>query len=154
MPATSSRISASSSTTRISAAMSNHLSSYVLFVIFRIGASLAGRFRAHASLAGRRLREDHAYRRAAASVEICRRVMQCQMSAMILDDRADNRETKAGALLARRHIGFEQLLAVVAWQARAIVDDIDNQMPFRLIRADNDMHAFAFLGVIFLWKSV
>ncbi len=80
--------------------------------------------------------------------------MQFQMPAMIFDDLTDNRETKSGALLARRHIGFEQLLAVVARQTFAIVDNIDNQLPIRLIRTDDDMPAFAFLGAIFLRKSV
>ncbi len=57
--------------------------------------------------------KDHTNHRAPASVKIHGRIVQFEMSAVILNNLADDCETEAGALLARGHVGFEQLLAVV-----------------------------------------
>ena len=55
-------------------------------------------------------------------------VEQFHASAMLLQDLADNRETEAGAFLARRHIGLEQAVAIFLRQAGAVVDHVDHDL--------------------------
>src|SRR5260370_41045441 len=51
------------------------------------------------------------------------RIVELDASAVLLEDAADDGEPEAGALLARRHIGLEQSLAVLLVQSAAVVDD-------------------------------
>ena len=53
-------------------------------------------------------------------------VEQLDAAAMLLHDLADDREAEAGAPLARRHVGLEQPLAVLAREALAVVGDVDH----------------------------
>ena len=49
-------------------------------------------------------------------------------AAVLFENAADDREAKAGALLARRHIGLEQPVAVFLRQADAVVDHVDHDV--------------------------
>src|SRR3954451_9197598 len=115
MPATSSRMSSSSSTIRISDAITDLFS----FSVFSCSGFAAG------GVACLPHRQDYRNHGAAPFEEIGRSVVQFEHAAMVLDDLLDDRQAKAGALFARRHIGLEQPLAILARQTLAIVDDID-----------------------------
>ena len=109
MPATSSRMSASSSTTRTSAAM--HL-------VLQLSRSRPRPRRVdRAPMAGRR--------RMARAPGRSRGVGQLQLAAMVFQDAFDDRQAQAGALLAGRHIGLGQPVAVLGRQADAIVLDLE-----------------------------
>src|SRR6185312_927333 len=112
MPATSSRMSSSSSTMRISDAIID------LFCF-----SFACRCRRTARRCCKR--QDHADHCAAPFMEIRRRIMEFELAAMVLHDLLDDGEAKPRPLLARRHIGLEKPLAIVARQSLAIVDHVD-----------------------------
>src|SRR5689334_19616156 len=114
MPATSSRMSSSSSTMRISDAI---IDLFSFSLVFRL---------AFAQRRDGRGRQDDADHRPAAAMEIRRRIMKFQPAAMVLHDLLDDSETKPCALLARGHIGLEQPLAILPRQAFAIVDDVDS----------------------------
>ena len=58
-------------------------------------------------------------------MEIRWRVVQFETAAMVLHDLLDDSEAKPGPLLARRHIGLEQPLAIFARQPLAVVDNVD-----------------------------
>src|SRR5262249_18708334 len=115
IPATSSRMSSSSSTIRMSDAISD-LFSFSFFC--RLGFA-GGR---RCALPDGQENRDHG---AAAAVEIGRRVVQLEMAAMVLDDLLDDREAQARPLLPGGHIGLEQPLAILARQTLAIVDHVD-----------------------------
>src|SRR5690606_15543581 len=120
MPATSSRMSSSSSTIRISDAMFN------LFSLFP--ARRAGLRRWHHDA-------DHG---PPSAMEIRRRIVQFQMAAMVLDDLLDDRKAEPRALFPRRHIGLEQPLAVFTRQPLAVVDHVDRDRVACLRGADAD----------------
>jgi hypothetical protein len=65
--------------------------------------------------------------------KVGRRIMELEPPAVVLDDLLDDSEAEAGALLARRHIGLEQPLPVLARQTPAIVDDIDTNLSARFV---------------------
>ena len=54
--------------------------------------------------------------------------MQLDAAAVLFQNFPDDRETEAGALLARRHIGLEQARAVFHRQTDAVVDDVDQDV--------------------------
>src|SRR3982751_4883780 len=110
MPATSSRMSSSSSTMRISDAITDLFS---FSFVFRPGFTTRW--------CGRGGRQDDADHRAAPAMEVRRRIMEFQLAAMVLHDLLDDSETKPGTLLACGHIGLEQSLAILARQAFSIV---------------------------------
>src|SRR5690606_2377503 len=103
MPETISRMSSSSSTTRISDAMA-----YFLALIIRIGG--------HRFLVG----QDHTDHRPLAVVEDRRRIVQLELPAMVFDDLLDDCEAEPRALLAHRHIGFENAVPVLGRKALAV----------------------------------
>src|SRR6185369_597432 len=103
MPDTSSRISASSSTTRTSAAMSRLL-----------------QFRRGRPTRGWEIQSD-------TGPGQVRGVPQRQLAAVVFQDPFDDRETKAGALLASGDIGLGQPVAVALGQAHAVVLDDEVQ---------------------------
>src|SRR5690606_22878784 len=119
MPATSSRMSSSSSTIR----MSDAISCLPGIALHR---------------AGRRCRQDDADHGPAPVMKIGRRVVKLQPAAMVLDNLLDDGKAEAGALLARGHVGFEQPLAVLAWQALAVVDHLDHEVLADAGGADQD----------------
>src|SRR6185295_12019351 len=100
MPATSSRISASSSTMRMSDP-----------------AML---------LARRRKPQPHPC--AAAAFGDLRRIGQLDAAAMLLENAADDGETKPGPLLARGDVRLEQPVAVLLRQTGAVVDHVDDDV--------------------------
>src|SRR5262249_41028461 len=115
MPATSSRISASSSTIRISDDMA-HLSVACGFADFGGSLFVGGTFGAEAQPGP------------SPSAVPVGSIIELDASAVLLDDAADDREPEAGPLLARRHIGLEQAVAVLLRQTGAVVDDVDNDV--------------------------
>src|SRR5690606_20916541 len=131
IPATSSRISSSSSTTRMSDAIVD---------LFRSTCSLAHPCPASPLIGC--CRQQHSHHCAYTAVEGGWSVVQLQPAAMVLDDLLDDSEPQAGALLARRHVRLEQPLPVLARQALAIVHHADLDHPARLPRSDAD-HAHA-----------
>src|SRR6476646_11725907 len=114
MPATRSRISASSSTIRISALMRS-----LVHALFEFG--LANR-----RLAGRR--EADAHQRAALARIFLGGVAQLDLPAMLLDDAADDRQAEPGALFARGDVGLQQPAALFLRQADAVVDHVDDDV--------------------------
>src|SRR5690606_4025807 len=104
MPATSSRMSSSSSTIRMSDAIFNL---FVRLVVRRV--------------CRRQHDADHG---PPASVEGFGSVVQFKSPTMVFHDLLDDREAEAGPFFAGRHIGLEQPLAVLARQALAIVDNV------------------------------
>src|SRR5690606_34763561 len=110
MPETISRISASSSTTRISDATCEFL------ISSRSGA--AGRHD---------MRQQHPDHGATAMIEIGRRVVQFELAAVLFYDLLDDGEAEARALLSHRHIGLQDAVPVFGRQAIAVVDHIDDE---------------------------
>src|SRR6185503_9746938 len=124
MPATRSRISASSSTIRISALMRS-----LVHALFEFG------------LANRRLaggREADAHQRAALARDLLGGVAQLDLSAMLLDDAADDRQAEPGALFARGDVGLQQPAAFFLRQADAVVDHVDDDVVALARRKDAD----------------
>src|SRR5215831_2345990 len=124
-PATISRMSASSSTIRMSAAICRSLTRWLsspaaccgglwLFPGYRLD-----RRPAHG--------QRYADQCAMAPLGARRSILQCQRPPMLLDALLHNGETKPGTLLGAfgRHIGLEKAHAVLLGQARAIVDHLD-----------------------------
>src|SRR5579875_2033677 len=115
MPATRSRISASSSTINISACMRSPCSSSLLQ--FRLGA--------------RRLalrRNPHPHESAALTGDALGSVAQLDPAAVLLDDAADDGKAEPRALFAGGHVRFEQPAASVLRQTDAVVDHIDDDV--------------------------
>ena len=67
-------------------------------------------------------------------------------AAVFLENLPDDRETEAGALLARRHIGLEQPVAVLLRQAGAVVDHVDHDLAALALDRDADAAASEFSG--------
>src|SRR5690606_2362103 len=112
IPATSSRMSSSSSTIRISDAISDLLnSSFVSLVPACSGIRCRGR-------------QDQADHSPLPVMKICRRVVQFEPTAMVLDNLLDDGEAKSRALVAGRHIGLQQPLPVFTREALSVVDDV------------------------------
>src|SRR5690606_31385811 len=107
MQATSLRLSSSSSTISMS---------YAIFNLLAIVSDIT-------SLQCRQYDADHGL---APAVEILRRIVEFEAAAVVFDNLAHDREAKARALLASRHVRFEQPLTVFSWQSLAVVDDVDN----------------------------
>src|SRR5690606_4447055 len=133
IPATSSRISVSSSTTRISDAILD---------LFRPFFFLTLACYVHT--------KNHADHRSATPMEVSRSVVQLQPSTMVLDYLLHDRKTKAGALLARGHIRLQKPLTVLLRQPLAGIhhdnfnriseflrDDLDNRLSRHFIRRIN-----------------
>src|SRR5690349_10083982 len=99
MPAKRSRILASSSSIRISAAMSSPVCS--CWRVVPLGFVLAFRT------------EDETNPGAALAGDFVGSIAQLDAAAVFFDNAPDDGETEAGALLARRHIGLEQPVAVL-----------------------------------------
>ena len=60
-----------------------------------------------------------------------RGVPQLETPAVLFENASDDGEPEPGALVARRHVGFEQPRAVLLRQADAIVDHVDDRRPCR-----------------------
>ena len=63
-------------------------------------------------------------------------IAQLDAAAVLLQDPADDGETEAGALLARRDVGLEQPVAVLLRQPDAVVDHVDDDVA-ALARGDD-----------------
>src|SRR6185437_492318 len=113
IPATRSRISASSSTIRISEAI---LRSTYRLRLFRLRVRLAG--------GG----ESYPHTCAALARNFLTGIAQLDVAAMLLDDAPDNRKAEARPLFARRDIRFEQAAAVRFGEPNSIVDDVDDDI--------------------------
>src|ERR1035437_5929125 len=131
MPATRSRISASSSTIRISLDM--------LLLVYRLRFFKFGRFR----LAGGG--KLHAHPGAALPRNLFGGIAQLDATAMILDEAPDDGEPQSGALFARGDIGLEQPAAVFLRQADAVIDDVDDDI-LAFARGKNVDRALAEFG--------
>src|SRR5262249_30056288 len=119
IPATSSRMSLSSSTMRMSGPM------VVLplacdFTDFRHGFfGLRGHVCGGEAQPGPCAPSDeHSFRQ----------VVEFDASAVLFQDAADDREPEAGAFLARRYVGLEQPVAIVLREPDAVVEDIDDDV--------------------------
>src|SRR6185312_4481038 len=108
MPEIKSRISSSSSTTRISDAISDPF-----LLIFNT-------FLTHSLLYHRECERDDGTRRSG-------RVVEQDFSAMVFHDLADDGEAEARALGAGRDIGFGEVVAMLGRQADAVVGDAESQ---------------------------
>src|SRR5512145_1128555 len=110
MPEISSRISVSSSTTRISDAMG-----YSLFLVGAFGAAhFSRRFRLRrACLLSVSDRQIDAHRGAFHLAVPLRRIGEREGAAMLLDDTLHDSETEPRALLARGHVRLDQPLAIL-----------------------------------------
>src|SRR6185312_7178813 len=109
MPPMSMRISASSSTMRISAAMGAR---QLLFALVRLHRILCAR-----------VPERHAHHRAAAGS-----IVKLEQGSVILDDVLHDRQPKARAARARRYIRLRQPLPPLVGQAAAIVLDAQDDV--------------------------
>src|SRR5262249_13455758 len=117
MPATNSRMSASSSTMRLSRAMLPPRRQN-----FRSKCALC------AVRADRRCRDPQPHPGAALTGHFLGGVVQLDLPAVFLENASDDREAKAGPLLAGRHIGFEQPAAVFLRQPDPVVDHVDKAL--------------------------
>src|SRR5438105_7484215 len=134
-------MSSSSSTMRMSDAITDLFSFSFVFV-----AAFAAWRRGN----DRRRRQDYRDHRAPAAVEIWRRVVQFEPAAMVLHDLLDDSEAKAGAFFARRHVGLEQPLPILARKPFAIVDNVDS---YGAILAPS-LNPDCAVGTVFRIKSV
>src|SRR5262249_42308880 len=73
-------------------------------------------------------------------------IVELDASAVLLEDAADDREPEAGTLLARRHVGLEQSVAVLLGQPGAVVDDVDDDVGPLARRRNLDAAAAELLG--------
>src|SRR5215472_14836626 len=121
MPHISMRMSASSSTTRMSCAMDRCL---------RSRARRFGRRRGTAIVAAM---EDEHYARATSLA-----ILQDEFAAMIFHDLLDDGETETGALAARRHVRLGQALASFRRETATVVLDDERSLARRLDDADDD----------------
>ena len=76
---------------------------------------------------------------------LLRRIAQLDPAAVLFEDAADDGEAEAGALLAGRHVGLEQPVAVFLRQADAVVDHVDDDI-VAVARRDHPDAAAAALG--------
>ena len=74
----------------------------------------------------------------AAAARDLARVEERDRSAVLLHDLAHDGEAEAGALLARRDVGLEQLLAVLRRKTLAVVLDVDDRGARRPRDGDGD----------------
>src|SRR5690242_1381833 len=102
-------MSASSSTMRISAAIS-----YTPLC-------------RHGELRFEDWREHQGHTRAASAVEISRRVIEHHASLMFLHDPLDDGEAEARAFRARRHIRLRQTITILVGQANAVIGNADKR---------------------------
>src|SRR5882724_8713070 len=65
-----------------------------------------------------------------------RGVVEFDPAAVIFQNAADNRQAKAGALFARRDVGFEQTRPAHLRQADTVIDDVDHDI-IALARGDD-----------------
>src|SRR3954451_10342919 len=134
-PATSSQMSASSSTIRISDAISQCslfllLDDDLRFDFFDLCLSLLRRSHAGRARAGRRTLVDEVqpHPGAALAGKFLGSVAQLDAAAVFLENAADDGEAKARALLAGGDIGLEQPVAIFLRQADAVVDHVDEDV--------------------------
>src|SRR4029453_12888752 len=127
MPAISSLMSASSSTTRMSDAMGPPL---FLLGLGRVLACTRWRGRArlgHSLIRARPFplayRKIDPHRRPLDLAVAFRRIGERQRPAMLLGNSLGDREAQPRPLVARGHVGFDQPLAILLGQTAAIVDD-------------------------------
>src|SRR3974390_1108801 len=113
IPATRSRISASSSTIRMSADMSLPVR-VLLFRFSRFGVTCG--------------REPHPHPRPPLPRDFLAGVAQLDPAPMILNDAADDGEAESRALLARRNVRLEQPAAILLRQTNAVIDDVDQNV--------------------------
>src|SRR5262245_26513011 len=122
MPATKSRISASSSTIKISAAMV--LLTYALLLFWLSGIGFAG--------GG----NPHPHPGSPLARNFLGGIAQFDRAAMFFNNAPHDSEPKSGPLFAGRNVGLEQPAAIFLWQADAVVDDIDHDIVAVLRRVD------------------
>src|SRR5579863_5146657 len=127
MPETSSRISASSSTMR----MSEGISAYRLWLGLGLGRGGGSRLRGETEL----------HPGAARTRDLFRSIAQLKAPAVLFENSPDDGETQAGALLTGGDIRLKQPRAVLFRQADAIVDDVDNDVVAFALRADDNAAA-------------
>src|SRR5262245_39626092 len=131
MPATKSRISASSSTIKISAAMV--LLACNLWFFWVSGIDFAGGGNSHANPG------------APLAWDFLGGVAQLDPAAVLLDNASYDGKAETGALFTRRHIRLEQSVAVFFGQADTVVDNIDHDV-FAFPRGMYLNNAFAKFG--------
>src|SRR4030081_152383 len=136
IPATRSRISASSSTIRMSFAIGHACPVSRLlrlrFLFHFWSAPPAPRFHTrlfHFDFRGvARHRKPQPHPGPARARSNVRGIVELDPAAMVFQNAAHNRQAEAGALFARRDVGFEQARPAYLWQADAVVDDIDHDV--------------------------
>ena len=84
-------------------------------------------------------RKSQSYPRSSLARHLGRGVVQFDPPAVLLGDAADDGEAEAGALLACRHIGFEQPAAALLRQPDAVVDHVDDDVGALAERRHVDM---------------
>src|SRR5215467_11721752 len=124
MPATKSRISASSSTIKISAAMV--LLAYTILLFWLSGVGFAG--------GG----NPHPHPSPPLARNFLGGITQIDRAAVLFNNASHDSEPKSGALLAGRNVGLEQPAAIFLRQADAVVDDIDHDIVAVPRRVDLD----------------
>src|SRR6202162_4214379 len=123
MPATSSRMSASSSMIRMSKA--------ILLSARRLVDCVQDGFRRFGG-------EHQPHPGAALARKSFRGIVKLDPSAMLFENLADNGEPEAGALLAGGDIGLKQPAAIFLWQADAVVDHVDDNVVAVALRRHHD----------------
>src|SRR5689334_2516897 len=113
MPATKSRISASSSTIKISEAMS--LPTHRRW-LFRLRLFFTGS------------RKSHAHPGPPLARNFFTGVTQLDAAAMLLDDPPDDCQPQSRALFACRHVRFEETAPVRFGKAYAVIDHVDHDV--------------------------
>src|SRR5436190_3247385 len=128
----SSRISASSSTIRMSAAMSCFLDCLSWYCLH---------------FGGQR-HEAQRNSGAAPAIKLSRRVLEQNAPVVLFHDALDDGEAEAGALLARGHVRLRQAMTVLARQADAVVSNADERLIGIDARFDQDATLVTRLGVL------
>src|SRR5687767_10523031 len=124
MPPTSSRMSASSSTTRMSAAISGLAHCVLRLNIGWFGLPWTTRCKSEPHPGPPPAGRDR------------RRVVELDPAAMLLEDALHDGEPEAGAFLPGRHIRFEQSIAIFLRQADAVIDYVDHNVVPLIARGD------------------
>src|SRR5712691_10392757 len=117
MPATSSRISLSSSTMRMSGPMVLPLARDLTQLVHGLG-----------DLGYMRRGEAQPCPRAAAGEHARRQIVEIDAAAVVLEDAADDGEPEPGPLLAGGDVGLEQPIAILLGQADAVVEHVDEDV--------------------------
>src|SRR4249919_751165 len=128
MPATKSRISASSSTIKISLAMVLLAYDFLFFWLSGVGFAGGG--------------NPHPHPGSPLARDFLGGITQFDRAAVLLNNASHDGKPEPSTLLAGRDIGLEQPAAIFLWQADAVVDDVNHDILAFPSRVDLD-HTFA-----------